>query len=156
MYNDKINNEARAGQIHKFEGMNLKRKIVPTDIDMFVDFGGRLFIVGEGKYMDAEMTNAQKQAFEALCDTYYTPENESRYHAMWVLLYRHEVHDTSEPVYVKDCYVTNTFNSIDLFWRKPDDIEVIPRFKLVEGKITVPEAISQINDWCTENCKFNI
>lgn len=152
MANDKINNKDRARQLYLFEGMNLMRNIVPTDIDMFVEYNSRLFILAEGKYMDNVMTRAQKQAFESLCDAISNSPN----HIMWLLLYRHEVHDTNEPVHVKDQYVTSVFNSIDLMWKNPTDIDVIPKFDIIDGKITMFQAIHQIENWCLDNCKFKI
>lgn len=152
MANDKINNIDRARQQHLFEGMNLMRNIVPTDVDIFIEYGGRLFIFGEGKYMDNEMPIAQRMAFEGLCSAMSELQN----YVMWVLLYRHEVHDTNEPVLVKDQFVTEIYSSLDLRWKKPTDVDVIPKFKTVDGKITMQQAIKQIENWCIENCKFNI
>jgi len=152
MANDKIYDEPRARQLHKIEGMGLMRNIVPTDIDLFTEYNGRLFIFGEGKYMNAEMSDAQRKAFEGLCNAISELPN----HIMWVLSYRHEVHDVNEPVYVKDQYVTKVYNSIDLLWKKPTDSDVIPKFETVDGKITMQQAMKQIEKWCGDNCKFNI
>jgi hypothetical protein len=158
MANDKINNKGRASQLHLFEEMGFRRNIVPTDIDvfgsinMFIEYNGRLFIFGEGKYKDAEMPVAQRTALEGLCDAI----SKVPYHEMWVLLYRHEVHDTNEPVYVKDQYVAEVFSSVNLGWRKVTDIDVIPKFETINGKITMLQAIRQIEDWCENNSKFRI
>lgn len=158
MANDKIYNEDRARQIHKFEGLGLMRNIVPTNIDLFgsvklfTEYNGRLFIFGEGKYMDNEMPIAQRKALEGLCSAISELEN----YVMWVLLYRHEVHDVNEDVYVKDQYVTEVFSSIKLEWRKPTDENVIPKFETIEGKITMGNALKQIENWCLINCKYNI
>lgn len=158
MANDKINNKERASQLHLFEGMSFRRNIVPTDIDMFgsvnmfIEYSGRLFILGEGKYIDAEMPVAQRTALEGLCDAIAkVPYNE-----MWILLYRHEVHDTNDPVYVKDQYVTRVFSSVDLGWKEPTHPDVVPKFETVNGKITVVQAIRQIEDWCENNKNFSI
>lgn len=152
MVNDKINNKKRASQLHLFEDMGLMRNISPTDIDLFVEYNRRLFILGEGKYMDNVMIPAQKQAFESLCDAI----SQLPHYLMWVLLYRHEVHDTNEPVYVKDQYVIGVYSSIDLIWRKPTDIDVIPKFETINGKVTMKDAIKQIETWCLNNCKFSV
>ncbi len=152
MANDKINNEDRARQLHLFEDMGLMRRIVPTDIDMFIEYNGRLFIIGEGKYKDNEMPIAQRMAFEGLCSAISELQN----YVMWILLYRHEIHDSNEPVYVKDQYVTEVFSSLDLRWIKPTDADVIPKFETIDGKITMSQAIKQIENWCGNNCKFKI
>lgn len=152
MVNDIIRNEDRARQLHKFEGMGLMRNIVPTDIDLFTEYNGRLFILGEGKYMDTEMMRAQKSAFEGLCNAIAESPN----HVMWILLYGHEVHDTNKPIYVKDQYVTSVFSSVDLGWKEPTHDNVIPKFKTIDGKITMSQAMKQIENWCIDNCKYKI
>jgi hypothetical protein len=152
MANDNINNPDRAGQLHLFKDMGLMRNIVPTDIDLFTEYNGRLFIFGEGKYMDKEMSDAQRKAFEGLCNAISQLPN----HIMWILLYRHEIHDINEPVYVKDQYVTKIYNSLDLIWRKPTDADVIPKFETIDGRITMQQAMKQIENWCENNCKFSI
>lgn len=152
MANDKINNQNRARQLHLFEGMGLRRNIVPTDIDFFTEYNGRLFVIAEGKYMDNEMPIAQRMSFEGLCSAI----SELKNNLMIILLYRHEVHDTNQPVYVKDQYVTEVFTSLDLKWIKPTDINATLKFETINGKITMQEAMKQIEDWCDENCKFNI
>jgi hypothetical protein len=152
MANDKINNEGRARQLHLFENMGLMRNIVPTNIDLFIEYNGRLFIFGEGKYMDNEMPIAQRMALEGLCSAISELQN----YVMWILLYRHEVHDTNVHVYVKDQYVTEVFSSIDLRWVKPTDVDVIPKFEMIDGKITMSQAIKQIENWCKDNCNFRI
>ena len=152
MANDEIYNEDRARQLHLFKDMGLMRNIVPTDIDLFTEYNGRLFIFGEGKYMNAEMSVAQRRAFEGLCSAISELQN----YVMWVLLYRHEVHDINKPVYVKDQYVTEVFSSIDLRWIKPTDIDIIPKFETINGKITMSQAMKQIENWCEDNCNFSI
>lgn len=158
MGNDEINDEKRAGQLHLFKGMNLRRGIVPTDIDifagvrMFIEYNTRLFILGEGKYKTDTMKVAQRQAFESLCDAISRVEN----YEMWILLYKHEVEDTDEPVIVKDQYVTGVFSSFNLKWRKPTDIDVIPKFETIDEGLTMLMAIHQIENWCEDNCKFSI
>jgi hypothetical protein len=152
MANDEINNEDRARQLHLFKGMGLMRNIVPTDIDLFTEYNGRLFIFGEGKYMDNEMSVAQRKALEGLCNAISELQN----HVMWVLSYRHEVHDVNVSVYVKDQYVVEVYSSLDLMWRKPTDIDVIPKFETINGKITMSQAMKQIENWCIDNCKFKI
>lgn len=112
----------------------------------------RLFIIGEGKYLNTKKSDAQKAAFEGLCDAIASTPN----HVMWVLLYTHEVHDVKTPVYVKDQYVTEVYDSLDLRWKKPTDVDIIPKFKTIDGKITMVEVIKQIQNWCIENCKFSI
>jgi hypothetical protein len=158
MTNDKLHNKDRAGQIHEFEDLGLLRGISPTDIDvfggvkLFIEYNTRLFIIGEGKYMNYEMPVAQRQSFESLCNIIA----ESKNHAMWILLYRHEVHDVNEPVRVKDQYVAEVFSSFKMEWRKPTDEGVVPKFETINGKITMREAIKQIENWCIDNCKFRI
>jgi hypothetical protein len=157
MANDKLFNEDRARQLHLFEGLDLMRKIVPTDIDFFgfrfyLEYNRRLFILGEGKYLNTEIVKPQKNAMEGLCEMCHHAPN----HIMWAFIYRHAVHDVNEPVYVKDQYVTDIFDSMNLEWKKPTDDDIIPKFVLVDGKLTVKEFVKQIEKYCIANCKFSI
>jgi len=56
-----IKNREAAKQINDFSGLSWG-KITPTDIDGFVEFGGKLFVCMECKYKNAEMGKGQKLA----------------------------------------------------------------------------------------------
>jgi len=60
-------NKEAAKQLISFRGLELGTK-TPTDIDMFYDIGGRFFIIGETKYMSADIPWGQQLAIERLCD----------------------------------------------------------------------------------------
>jgi hypothetical protein len=61
-----IENRARRQQIADMRGL-LWGKITPTDIDGFLDFGGRLFVFFEGKYNLAKVGHGQRLALENAC-----------------------------------------------------------------------------------------
>jgi len=63
----KIYNREYAAQLRDFSGLRYG-KITPTDIDGFMDFGGKAFVFIEAKYGDSEMPFGQKLALERLCD----------------------------------------------------------------------------------------
>ena len=63
----KINNEEMAKQLNCFCGLRYDT-ITPTDIDGFVEFADRLFILLEGKRVGASLSGGQRLAFERLCD----------------------------------------------------------------------------------------
>ena len=54
---------ARGGQLLLFKGLRWG-KITPTDFDLFIDFGGRGFVLGEIKYRDAAVPFGQRLAIE--------------------------------------------------------------------------------------------
>ena len=62
----KINNPARAKQLHDFTGLRFKN-ITPTDIDGFVEFKDTLFVLMEAKFNGAELPYGQRLAIERLC-----------------------------------------------------------------------------------------
>ena len=62
-----IRNEDFMRQIKDFSGMRFGR-ISPTDIDCFLDFWNKLFILVELKHGEAELPLGQKLALERLCD----------------------------------------------------------------------------------------
>ena len=152
--NDKIINEARARQLMLFEGMGRRRNITPTDIDLFLEYSGRLFIIGEGKVVGKDLEKGQRQAFENLCNIICKP-TQPIYSCLWILHFEHNT-KKDEDVMVKDQYVVNTYNSIDLIWKKPTDIDVIPKFETTNGKLTMLDAIIQIENWCEDNTKISV
>jgi hypothetical protein len=60
-------NKSRARQLIEFDNLRYGTKI-PTDIDCFMDFGGRAFVFIEAKYGDAPLPLGQRLALERLCD----------------------------------------------------------------------------------------
>ena len=63
----KIRNREAAGQLKDFSGLRFG-KITPTDIDGFVDFNNKAFVLIEVKYGTAPMPFGQKLGYERLCD----------------------------------------------------------------------------------------
>lgn len=152
----------RARQLMSFEGLNTIRGIVPTDIDGFIDFNENLFIIFEGKVQGTPMKYGQKKSFEALCNvvSYYNDslvkslgiEKEYPFKkVMFIILFEHNV-STDNDVIVKDQYVSEIYDSIDLYWKNSTTTNLILNFKKDDkGKLTVNNAIKQIIDWCYEN-----
>jgi hypothetical protein len=63
-----IQHYARARQLIEFKGMVFERGISPTDIDAFLDFGGKLFFFFEVKSGETPVPYGQKLAMERICD----------------------------------------------------------------------------------------
>lgn len=59
----------RGAQLLSFSGLRWGT-ITPTDFDLFIDFGGRAFVLGELKYRDAPMPRGQELALERAVDTW--------------------------------------------------------------------------------------
>lgn len=79
-----------------FTGLVYERGISPTDIDGVLDFGGKLFIVFELKYLDADLPQGQRIALERICDGLQRGGSES-----WVLVGWHVV-PSEEPAEAGD------------------------------------------------------
>lgn len=47
--------------------------ICPTDIDLCVEFGGKLFVIAEAKFGDAQISKGQGLALERLTDAIHNP-----------------------------------------------------------------------------------
>jgi hypothetical protein len=62
-----IRNKRHAGQITDFSGIRFGR-IRPTDIDAFLDFGGKLFVFIETKYKQTPLPLGQRIAYENLAN----------------------------------------------------------------------------------------
>lgn len=67
-----IRNRAHAAQIRDFSGLRYG-KVTPTDIDAYVEFGGRLFVFVEAKYGTALLPYGQQLAIERLVDAIHNP-----------------------------------------------------------------------------------
>ena len=63
----KIRNRECAGQLKDFSGLRFG-KITPTDIDGFVDFQNKAFVIFEIKHGNTPMPYGQKLGYERLCD----------------------------------------------------------------------------------------
>lgn len=84
-----IRNRAAASQLRDFSGLRYGR-ITPTDIDAYMEFGGRLFIFIEGKFGGASLPRGQMLALERLVDAMHLPPQ--RYAALIVA--QHETQGT--------------------------------------------------------------
>ena len=62
----KIRNRNYASQLRDFSGLRFGN-ITPTDIDGFIEFGDKLYIIIESKYRDTEMPYGQELALTRLC-----------------------------------------------------------------------------------------
>lgn len=67
-----IRNRAAAQQLRDFSGLRYGR-ITPTDIDAYMEFGGRLFVFVEAKYGGALLPYGQQLAIERLVDAIHNP-----------------------------------------------------------------------------------
>lgn len=67
-----IRNREYKQQICDFSGLRWGN-IIPTDIDMCVEYGGKLFVLAEAKYGTAEMPVGQKLAIERITDAIHNP-----------------------------------------------------------------------------------
>lgn len=63
----KIRNREFAKQLRDYSGLRYGNK-TPTDLDAYLDFGGRAFIFVETKYGDAPLQGGQKLALTRLVD----------------------------------------------------------------------------------------
>jgi hypothetical protein len=52
-------------------------KVYPTDIDAFIEFGNKVFVLIEGKQDNVEFCGGQKYALERLCDKCHSSESKS-------------------------------------------------------------------------------
>ena len=95
----KIRNREYAQQIRDFSGLRYG-KITPTDIDAFLDFGDKLFVIIEGKHGGGTMPYGQRLAIERLCDACDNPADGRRTVAVVVS------HETEGDIDYAACPVT--------------------------------------------------
>ncbi len=63
----KIQHREYARQLRDFTGLKFGNK-TPTDLDAFMDFGGKQFVFIEAKFREAEVPRGQLIALERVCD----------------------------------------------------------------------------------------
>ena len=63
----KIINRSTFLRVYDFDKM-IFGTISPTDIDAFLDFGGKAFVIIETKYKNSPLPRGQRLALERLCD----------------------------------------------------------------------------------------
>jgi len=78
-----IRNREYMKQIKDFSGLKFG-KITPTDIDGFLDFGDKLFIIIEVKFNNSILPMGQRLALERLCDNLQNAKKET-----YLLIARH-------------------------------------------------------------------
>ena len=64
---DEIKNRERARQLISFKGL-CWGSITPTDIDMFIEYHNKAYIIGEAKLFNADIPNGQMLALVRQCD----------------------------------------------------------------------------------------
>lgn len=67
-----IQHRDRKQQIANMSGLRYGN-ITPTDLDAFIDFGDRLFVFIEGKFLGTPVLRGQMIAIERLCDACHVP-----------------------------------------------------------------------------------
>ena len=67
----------RYKQLISYAGMELTRKITPTDIDGFIDLKGKCFIYIEGKLINKELDYGQRLALENVVKSHEKADHKS-------------------------------------------------------------------------------
>lgn len=73
-----IRNREFKNQVADMSGLRWGN-ITPTDLDAFLDFGDRLFVLIEGKFRGAQIREGQLKAIERLCDSAHCPPRRYSY-----------------------------------------------------------------------------
>jgi hypothetical protein len=118
-------NRDRAKQLIDFSGLRSGKKM-PTDIDAFIDFGGRAFVFIEVKHGGADLPFGQRLALERLCDSVDDSID------AWVLVARHNT-PVNEDVDLADAIVSDYRNG--------------GRWRRTRREVDVKEFV----DWIAEN-----
>lgn len=126
-----VYNEGAFNQKLLFSGMVYLRNISPTDIEIFIDFGGKLFVYGEAKKAPYKLTKGQKSALEHQVNSHLKANN-----VAIAFYFQHNVL-YPEPILAKDQLVTEVY--WDRVWR--------PTIK----PMTVHELINEVIKWCINN-----
>ena len=115
-----INHPERAKQLISFEGMERRRGIIPTDIDGFIDYSGKVFVYMEAKLVGADVPDGQRWALERAVQSHDQVKGKEgeRGHKACAILFRHNTNQ-EEDIIVKDqcvekCYFK--YNNTYKWW----------------------------------------
>lgn len=132
----KIRNKEHAQTLRDYSGMSWGR-ITPTDIDGFVEFGDRVFVIVESKYGSAPLSVGQRLALERLSDAV----SRSR-HCLLVVCAHSSQSDEEIPMH--ECIVTQ-YRSGGI-WRIPKSQttlkEIVDQFKVRFQNAPLPSEAS--------------
>ena len=95
-----------------FKGLAWERQITPTDIDFFVEFSNRCYVLGEFKEHGVDMPNGQQLALERLCQRVG--------HCGLLFIAEHQA--SANDIVAADCRVRSTYRYRDgtWFWVEPN------------------------------------
>ena len=99
-----IQNRERARQIIAFDGLRMKRRITPTDIDGFFEYGDKVFVFYELKHGDAQPPKGQLLALKRIVKAI----NESGRKAV-LFVCSHQVDDTDKDIDAASSIVTSVY-----------------------------------------------
>jgi hypothetical protein len=99
MATGEIQNRKRFRQVVNFDALRYG-SITPTDIDGFIDFGNKLFVLIEFKLKDVEMSYGQQLAIERLIDNLWLAHKKA-----FAIIAEHEFYDTDQDIDVFKCKV---------------------------------------------------
>ena len=109
-------NEKRAKQLIRFDGMVFDRNKSFTDTDAIMDYRGIAWLMFEVKTGDAKLTTGQRILAEHFVEM---ARDAGRYAVVAVV--EHHVDDCSQPVYLADCDVRELYDSRGMEWRRPKE-----------------------------------
>lgn len=120
MERGKIVHKERSQQVLDFTGLQWG-KITPTNIDMSVDFGGKLFMFGETKLKGTPLLPGQRWHLELLVEA-------CKYPAV-AYITEHEVYDTSKEVDMARTIVKERFSNTqhEPRWIQPESDNLLLR-----------------------------
>ena len=127
MSDAEIKNRDRFRQVYSFTGMKYKSGS-PTDIEVFLEFDGEIFIFADLKLKGTSLSTGQKRAYESLIDRLGKK-------AVFIIA-EHETYDPEEDIIVANARVI-TYRYLGK-WNNPEKPimlkEAIDKFLTLLGK----------------------
>lgn len=102
MDNSLYKNKERARQLVSFHNLQYERGITPTDVDLFMDFGNKVFIVGEIKYNNKPCDKGQYLAILRFVDRIATTTPEVK---ALMFVAEHQEHNPQNDIDAASCQV---------------------------------------------------
>lgn len=112
----RYDNEDRARQLIRFDGMVFDGNNGFTDADAIMDYRGIAWLMFEVKTRDAKLTEGQR----ILSENFVRMAGDAGRYAL-VAVVEHQVDDCSQPVYLAECDVRELYDSSGMEWRRPKE-----------------------------------
>lgn len=105
----------RGRQLLRFDGLEYDSNITPMDIDGLIEYHDNKRVLIEIKLKNTPVPKGERIALERLVNDFARLGKKSI-----AIIADHDVFDTKQDVFVRDCLVREIYHSDEKYWREPN------------------------------------